>query len=62
MTRKYTKNRMQEKPNDFRLKMAPPPKKKQKKKKQTNKKHNEIAEWINNMTKELQGFEEDPKA
>ena len=26
------------------------------------KKHNEKAEWINNMTRELEGFEEGPKA
>ena len=26
------------------------------------KKHNEKAEWINNMTKELEGLEEGPKA
>ena len=26
------------------------------------KKHNEKAEWINNMTRELEGFEEGPKS
>ena len=50
MTRKYTNNRMQEKPNDFGLKYG------------NQKKHNEKAKWINNMTKELEGIEEGPKA
>ena len=48
MTRKYTNNRIKKKPNDFGLKYA-------------NQKHNEKAEWINNMKKELKGLEEDPK-
>ena len=46
---KHTNSRMQEKPNDFGLKYS-------------NKKHNEKAEWINNITKELKGLEEDQKA
>ena len=49
MTLKHTNNRMQKKPNDFRLKYG-------------NQKHNEKAEWINNMTRELEGLEEGPKA
>ena len=46
---KITNNVMQKKPNDFGLKYG-------------NKKHNENAEWINVMTRELEGLEEDPKA
>ena len=48
---KYTNNRMQKKPNDFRQKYG-----------NKKKKHNEKADWINNMTRELEGIEEDPKA
>ena len=48
MTRKNTNNQKQEKLNDFGLKYGM-------------KKHNEKAQWINNMTKELQGLE-GPKA
>ena len=33
----------------------------QKKPNDGNQKHNEKAEWINNMTRELEGFEEGPK-
>ena len=51
MTTKYTNNRMQKKPNDFELKYG-----------DQKKKHNEKAEWINNMTRELEGLEEGPKA
>ena len=58
MARKHTNNRMQEKPNDFGLKYGNQKNKKQNKKQ----KHNEKADWINNMTKELEGFEEGPKA
>ena len=53
MTQKHTNNRMQEKPNEFGLKYG-----NQKEKK----KHNEKAKWTNNMTKELEGLEEGPKA
>ena len=49
MTLKYTNNRKQEKPDDFVLKYG-------------NQKHNRKAEWMNNMTKELEGLEEGPKA
>ena len=49
MTRKHTNNRMQKKPNDFGLKCG-------------NQKHNKKAEWINNMTRELQGLGEGSKA
>ena len=47
MTQKHTNNRMQKKPTDFGLKYG-------------NKKHNEKAEWIKNMTRELEGLEESP--
>ena len=50
MTLKHTNNRMQKKPNDFGLKYG------------NQKKHNEKADWISNMTKELEGLEEGPKA
>ena len=40
---------MQKKPNDFELNMAI-------------KKYNEKAEWINNMTRELEGLKEGTKA
>ena len=49
MTRKHTNNRMQKKPNDFGLKYG-------------HQKHKEKAEWIHNMTRELIGLEEGPKA
>ena len=49
MTRKFTNNRMQKKPNDFGLKYG-------------DQKHNEKAEWVKNMTRELKGLEEGPKA
>ena len=49
MTRKHTNNQMQEKPNDFGLKYG-------------NQKHNVKAKRINNMTEELEGLEEVPKA
>ena len=49
MTRKHNNNRMQKKQNNFGKNMA-------------TKKHNEQAEWINNMTKELEGLKEIPKA
>ena len=49
MTLKHTNNRIQKKPNDFRLKYG-------------NQKHIEKAEWINNMIRELKGLEESPKA
>ena len=55
MTRKHTNNRMQKQPKDFGLKYG-----NQKKKKQP--KHNEKAEWINNIARELEGLEEGPKA
>ena len=42
MTRKYTNSRVQKRPNDFGLKYG-------------NQKHNEKAEWINIMTRELEG-------
>ena len=45
MTRKHISKWMQEKPNDFEQKYG-------------NRENNEIAEWINNMTKELKGLEE----
>ena len=48
MTRKHTNNRMQEKPSNFGLKYG-------------NQKHNEKAQWINNITKDLEGLEEGPK-
>ena len=48
MTLKHTNNQMQKKPNDFRLKYG-------------SQKHNEKAEWINNMARELEGLEEGPK-
>ena len=41
MTQKHAKNRMPKKLNDFGLKYG-------------NQKHNEKAEWINNMTRELE--------
>ena len=50
MTVKDTNNRMQKKPNDFGLKYG------------NQKKHNEKAEWINNITREQEGFKECPKA
>ena len=43
---KHTNSRMQKKPNDFGLKYNTPPKK-----------NKEKAEWINNMTRELEGLE-----
>ena len=49
ITRKHTNNRMQKKPNDFGLKYG-------------NQKYNEKAEWNKNMTRELEGLEEGPKA
>ena len=45
MTRKHTNNRMQKKSNDFGLKNG------------NQKKHNEKVEWINNITRELEGLE-----
>ena len=50
MTQKHTNNREQEKPNDFELKYS------------NQIIHNEKAELINNMIKELEGHKEDPKA
>ena len=50
---KHANNRMQKKPNDFGLKYGNLQKKK---------KHNEKAEWINNITRELEGLKKDPKA
>ena len=47
MIRKHTNNRMQKKPNDFGLQP---------------KEHNEKAEWMNNMPRELKGLEEGSKA
>ena len=47
MTIKYTKNGMQKKPNDLD---------------HAKQKHNEKAEWINNMIRELEGLKEGPKA
>ena len=49
MTGKHTNNRMQQKTNDFGLKYG-------------NHKNNEKVEWINNITKELEGLEEGLKA
>ena len=49
VTRKHTNNRMQKKPNDFGQKYG------------NQKKYNENAEWINNITRELEGLEEAPK-
>ena len=49
MTRKHTNNQMQKKPKDFGLKYG-------------NRIHNEKTEWINNMTRELEGLEVGPKA
>ena len=49
MTQKHTSNQIQKKPNDFEKNMA-------------TKKQNGKAEWINNMTKELEAFEDVPKA
>ena len=49
MTRKRTNNRVQKNPKDFGLRYG-------------NQKYNEKAEWINNMTRELEGLEESPKA
>ena len=43
MTQKPTNNRVQKKPNDFGKIWQP-------------KKHNEKAEWINNITIELEGL------
>ena len=43
---------MQKKPSNFGAKYG----------NQKKKKHNEKAEWINNMTRELEGLEEGPKA
>ena len=48
MTIKHSNNRMQERPNDVRQKYG-------------NQKYNEKAEWINDMTGELEGLEEGPK-
>ena len=50
MTRKQTNNRMQKKPNDFGLKYG------------NQKKHDENAEWIKNVIRELKGTREGPKA
>ena len=52
MTQKHTNNRMRKKSNDLGLKYTPHQKKK----------HNEKGEWMNNMTKELEGLKEGPKA
>ena len=49
VTRKHTTNRMQKKPNDFGQKYD------------NQKKHYENAEWINKITRELDGIEEGPK-
>ena len=49
MTRKHTNNQTPKKLNDFWLKYG-------------NQKHNEKAQWINNMTRELEGLKEGPKA
>ena len=46
---KHTNDRMQKKPNDFGLEYG-------------YKKYNEKVEWKNNMTEELEGLEEGPKA
>ena len=43
-----TNNWMQKKPNDLGLKYG-------------NQKYNEKVEWINNITKQLEGLEEGPK-
>ena len=48
MTINVAYNRIQKKPNDLGLKYG-------------NQKHNEKAEWINNITRELEGLEGDPK-
>ena len=50
MTVKHTNNRMQKKPNDFGLKYG------------DKRKHNEKAEWINNIERKLQRLEEGLKA
>ena len=47
-TLKYTNNQMKKKPNKFGPKYG-------------NKKYNEKAEWINNITRELDGLEEGQK-
>ena len=49
MTQKHTNNQTPKKPNDFGRKYG------------NRKKHNEKAEWINDMTRELEGLEEGPK-
>ena len=56
MTRKHTNNRMQENP------MKRNEKNKKKKKTKKTKQKKPKNEWINNMTKELDGLEEGPKA
>ena len=48
MTRKHTNNRMQKKPNNFGLKYG-------------NQNHNEKAEWINNIIREPEEFDEGQK-
>ena len=48
MTRKHTNHQMPKKPNDFGRKYG-------------NKKHNEKAERINNITREIEGLERGPK-
>ena len=50
MTQKHTNNWIQKKPNDFGLKYG------------NQENITKKAEWINNMTKELEGLEEGPKA
>ena len=50
ITRKHTSNWTQKKPNDFGRKYG------------NGKKGNEKTEWINNMTRELEGLEEGLKA
>ena len=49
MTWKHTNNRIPKKRNDFVLKYG-------------NQKYDERAEWVNNITRELEGLEEGPKA
>ena len=50
MIRKHTNNRIQKKPNDLGLKYG------------NQENITKKAEWINNMTKELEGLEEGLKA
>ena len=52
VTWKHTTNRIPKKPNDFEQKYMATKKKK----------YDENAEWINNITRELEGLEEGPKA